>query len=108
MDALQAREADFRTSYGFQAWCSEISEQVRQIVEMDTGHSYQPPQSPSQLPASHVKYHHPYFSPTEVELLSEKQRGKLAANQEKLRQQACGFIEAVCRISHNVEKIREH
>ena len=63
---------------------------------MDTGHSYQPPQSPSQLPASHVKYHHPYFSPTEVELLSEKQRGKLAANQEKLRQQACGFIEAVC------------
>ncbi|THH03295.1 hypothetical protein EW145_g6373 [Phellinidium pouzarii] len=54
-----------------------------------------PPQSPSQLPASHVKFHHPYFSPAEVDFLSEKQRGKLSANQERLRQQACGFIEAV-------------
>lgn len=61
---------------------------------MDTA-NYFPPQSPSQLPASHVKYHHPYFSPTEVEFLSEKQRGKLSAPQERLRQQACGFIEAV-------------
>ncbi|KAH8109802.1 cyclin-like protein [Phellopilus nigrolimitatus] len=61
---------------------------------MDSGH-YFPPPSPSQLPASHVKFHLPYFSPAEVEYLSEKQRGKLSANQEKLRQQACGFIEAV-------------
>ncbi|KAL5519762.1 hypothetical protein ACEPAG_1422 [Sanghuangporus baumii] len=53
------------------------------------------PQSPSQLPASHVKHHHPYFSPAEVEYLSDKQRGKLSVPQERLRQQACGFIEAV-------------
>ncbi|EMD39547.1 hypothetical protein CERSUDRAFT_63170 [Gelatoporia subvermispora B] len=52
--------------------------------------------SPSQIPASHVKYHLPYFTPAEVEQLSEKQRGKLSVNQEeKARQQACGFIEAV-------------
>ena len=52
-------------------------------------------QSPSQLPASYVKHHHPYFSPNEVEYLSEKQRGKMSANNEKFRQQACGFIEAI-------------
>ncbi|OCH84912.1 cyclin-like protein [Obba rivulosa] len=52
--------------------------------------------SPSQLPASHVKYHLPYFTPTEVEQLSDKQRGKLSVTQEeRARQQACGFIEAV-------------
>ncbi|PAV16818.1 cyclin [Pyrrhoderma noxium] len=55
---------------------------------------YVTPHSPSQIPASRVKYHHPYFSPAEVEHLSEKQRGKLS-NQEKLKQQACSFIEAV-------------
>ena len=63
---------------------------------MDMGHYATPmPQSPSQLPASLVKYHHPYFSPAEVEYLSEKQRGKLSVPQERLRQQACAFIEAV-------------
>lgn len=52
--------------------------------------------SPSQIPASHVKYHLPYFTPAEVEQLSDKQRGKLSVTQEeKARQQACGFIEAV-------------
>lgn len=61
---------------------------------MDPGHSRVP--SPSQLPASFSKYHHPYFTSAEVQYLSEKQRGKLSATQEeKARQQACGFIEAV-------------
>jgi CTD kinase subunit beta len=54
-----------------------------------------PPPSPSQLPASHVKFHHPYFSPPEVDYLTDKQRGKMSVNQERLRQQACAFIEAV-------------
>ncbi|KAL4072990.1 cyclin-like protein [Scleroderma yunnanense] len=52
--------------------------------------------STSQLPASFSKYHHPYFTLAEVEYFSEKQRGKLSVSQEeKARQQACGFIEAV-------------
>ena len=52
-------------------------------------------QSPSQ-PASSSKYHHPYFTPAEVDYLSEKQRGKLSVtHEEKVRQQACGFLEAV-------------
>ncbi|KIJ20835.1 hypothetical protein PAXINDRAFT_95829 [Paxillus involutus ATCC 200175] len=56
----------------------------------------QPGQSSSQLPASSSKFHHPYFTTAEVEYLSEKQRGKLSATQEdKVRQQACGFLEAV-------------
>lgn len=51
---------------------------------------------PSQLPASSSKYHHPYFTVSEVEYLSEKQRGKLSASQEeKVRQQACGFLEVM-------------
>ncbi|KAH9841428.1 cyclin-like protein [Rhodofomes roseus] len=50
----------------------------------------------SQFAASYVKHHLPYFTPTEVEKLSDKQRGKLSFTQEeKARQQACGFIEAV-------------
>jgi CTD kinase subunit beta len=53
-------------------------------------------QSPSQTPTSSSKYHHPYFTPAEVEYLSEKQRGKLSATQEnKVRQNACGFLEAL-------------
>ncbi|TFK40848.1 cyclin-like protein [Crucibulum laeve] len=52
-------------------------------------------QSPN-TPASSSKYHHPYFTPAEVEYLSEKQRGKLSLNQEdKVRQNACGFLEAL-------------
>jgi CTD kinase subunit beta len=42
------------------------------------------------------KHHHPYFTPAEIEYLSEKQRGKLSVTQEeKVRQNACGFLEAV-------------
>ncbi|KAJ4482035.1 cyclin-like protein [Lentinula aciculospora] len=53
-------------------------------------------QSPSQLPASSTKYHHPYFTPAEVEIMSEKQRGKMTVTQEdKIRQNACGFIDAI-------------
>lgn len=52
--------------------------------------------SPSNIPASNIKYYLPYFTPAEVELLSDRQRGKLSISQEeKARQQACGFIEAV-------------
>lgn len=58
---------------------------------------YRAPGDPPQLiPASHFKYHLPYFTPQDVERLSEKQRGKLSVTQEeKARQQACGFIEAI-------------
>ncbi|KAF9013220.1 cyclin-like protein [Cyathus striatus] len=53
-------------------------------------------ESPSQLPASSSKYHHPYFTPAEVEYLSEKQRGKLSVTQEeKVRQNACSFLDAL-------------
>ncbi|EIW79195.1 cyclin-like protein [Coniophora puteana RWD-64-598 SS2] len=52
--------------------------------------------SSTQGPRSLSKHHHPYFSVDEVEYLSEKQRGKLSTGQEeKARQQACGFIELV-------------
>ncbi|TFK74848.1 cyclin-like protein [Pluteus cervinus] len=48
------------------------------------------------MPTSSTKYHHPYFTPAEVEHLSEKQRGKLSKTQEdKVRQNACGFLEAL-------------
>ncbi|EJF61099.1 cyclin-like protein [Dichomitus squalens] len=51
---------------------------------------------PSLIPANYFKYYLPYFTPQEVERLSEKQRGKLSVTQEeKARQQACGFIETV-------------
>ncbi|PCH40239.1 cyclin-like protein [Wolfiporia cocos MD-104 SS10] len=53
--------------------------------------------SPSQSAStSHIKFHLPYFTTTETEQLSDKQRGKLSVTQEeKARQQACGFVEAV-------------
>ncbi|KAK8861488.1 hypothetical protein IAR55_002309 [Kwoniella newhampshirensis] len=53
------------------------------------------------LPASsgsntHIKHYKPYFTPAEVERLSAKQRGKLSVSREERgRQQACGFIDAV-------------
>ncbi|KAI0632022.1 cyclin-like protein [Trametes polyzona] len=51
---------------------------------------------PQLIPANNRKFNHPYFTPSEVEKLSDKQRGKLSITQEeKARQQACGFIEAV-------------
>lgn len=44
----------------------------------------------------HVKRYRPYFTPEEVERLSSKQRGKLSvAREERARQQACGFLDAV-------------
>ncbi|KAF5314841.1 hypothetical protein D9619_006929 [Psilocybe cf. subviscida] len=50
----------------------------------------------SQMPSSSSKYYHPYFSPAEVEYLSEKQRGKQSATAEdKVRQTACAFLETV-------------
>ncbi|EIW66801.1 hypothetical protein TREMEDRAFT_34483 [Tremella mesenterica DSM 1558] len=43
-----------------------------------------------------IKHFKPYFSPAEVERLSTKQRGKLSVSrEEKVRLQACGFIEGV-------------
>ncbi|KAJ7761577.1 cyclin-like protein [Mycena maculata] len=47
-------------------------------------------------PHSSSKYHHPYFTPAEVEYLSEKQRGKLSITQEeRVRQNACAFLEGL-------------
>lgn len=47
-------------------------------------------------PTFHTKHHHPYFTPLQVDILSTKQRGKLSTSQEeKQRQQACSFIEAI-------------
>ncbi|EIM85971.1 cyclin-like protein [Stereum hirsutum FP-91666 SS1] len=52
--------------------------------------------SPLHFPASQTQHHHPYFTPTEVDILSEQQRGKMSITQEdRARQQACGFIEAI-------------
>lgn len=46
--------------------------------------------------AARLKLYRPYFSPVEVERLSAKQRGKLSVSrEEKGRQQACAFIDAV-------------
>jgi hypothetical protein len=45
---------------------------------------------------SHIKHYKPYFAPSEVERLSAKQRGKLSVSREERgRQQACAFIDAV-------------
>ena len=52
--------------------------------------------SPSQFSIPSSIFHHPYFTPAEVDFLSEKQRGKVASvHDERLRQQACGFLEAI-------------
>ncbi|KZT40153.1 cyclin-like protein [Sistotremastrum suecicum HHB10207 ss-3] len=46
--------------------------------------------------AARTKQFQPYFTEQEVKFLSEKQRGKMSQSQEeRARQQACGFIEAV-------------
>ncbi|KAF9777636.1 cyclin-like protein [Thelephora terrestris] len=48
------------------------------------------------IPVSTVKLHKPYFTPQQVQDLCEKTRGKLSISQEeKTRQHACTFIEAV-------------
>ncbi|ETW81680.1 hypothetical protein HETIRDRAFT_51297 [Heterobasidion irregulare TC 32-1] len=60
---------------------------------METG-SYR--DSPLHFPLPQTQNHHPYYTPVEVEVLSERQRGKYTiAKAEKGRQQACAFIEAV-------------
>ncbi|TFY76192.1 hypothetical protein EWM64_g7819 [Hericium alpestre] len=41
--------------------------------------------SPTHIPASFTKHHHPYFTPTEVDMLSDKQRGKMSMSQEDKR-----------------------
>ncbi|THV03914.1 cyclin-like protein [Dendrothele bispora CBS 962.96] len=52
--------------------------------------------SPSTLPASSIKYHYPYFTPSEVESMSEKQRGKMSIHQEeRIRSSAMGFLEVL-------------
>ena len=58
---------------------------ARKMVESGTG-----------IPISTVKLHKPYFTPQQVQDLCEKTRGKLSISQEeKARQHACTFIEAV-------------
>ncbi|KAF8956518.1 cyclin-like protein [Flammula alnicola] len=48
------------------------------------------------MPASSSRYYHPYFTPAEIEYLSEKQRGKQSVTQEeKVRQSACTFLETI-------------
>ncbi|KAK4687398.1 CTD kinase subunit beta, partial [Tremellales sp. Uapishka_1] len=52
--------------------------------------------SSGEASSSRIKHHKPYFTPVEVERLSSKQRGKLSVSREERgRQQACGFIDAV-------------
>jgi CTD kinase subunit beta len=51
---------------------------------------------PESSTTSRVKLYKPYFTPAEVERLSAKQRGKLSVSREERgRQQACSFIDAV-------------
>lgn len=53
-------------------------------------------QSPSNLAASHFKSYHPYFVPSDVEFLVDRQRLKSPYTQEdKVRQNACGFLETM-------------
>ena len=48
------------------------------------------------IPISTVKLHKPHFTPQLVQDLCEKTRGKFSVSQEeKVRQHACTFIEAV-------------
>lgn len=46
-------------------------------------------------PNSHVMQYSPYVSPSDIENLSYVPHRHSAAQEDKLRQQACGFIEAV-------------
>lgn len=58
--------------------------------------SFYPGPGPATQSSTYTQYHRPYFTPYDVVRLSEKQRGKLSTSQEeKARQQACGFIESV-------------
>jgi CTD kinase subunit beta len=67
---------------------------AQQVVKMDPQGSRA--HTPSQMPTSSSKYYHPYFTPAELEYLSEKQRGKQSVTQEeKVRQSACSFLETI-------------
>ncbi|KXN93288.1 CTD kinase subunit beta [Leucoagaricus sp. SymC.cos] len=60
----------------------------------DGSHTHSRAQSPASLPASTLKVYHPYFVPTDTEHLASRTRGKLSHSQEeKSRQNACGFLE---------------
>lgn len=51
---------------------------------------------PESSTAARLKVYRPFFTLGEVERLSAKQRGKLSVSrEEKGRQQACTFIDAV-------------
>jgi len=83
----------------FVGWlcCKSAEKQTRRAsfapTIMDT-RSHARNSSPSALPASSIKYHYPYFTPSEVESMSEKQRGKMSIHQEdKIRSSATGFLE---------------
>ncbi|KAF9565752.1 hypothetical protein CPC08DRAFT_629403 [Agrocybe pediades] len=55
-----------------------------------------PPHPSSHIPAPSSRFYQPYFSHAEIEFLSEKQRGKQSATQEERnRQSACTFLEAI-------------
>lgn len=48
------------------------------------------------MPEPTTRHFRPYLRPPEIESLSARQRGKLSvAREERLRQQACTFIEQV-------------
>ena len=54
--------------------------------------------SPSPVSFARTRRHRPYFTPEEVAILSEKQRGGPTVSEgyeDRIRQQACGFMEAV-------------
>lgn len=52
--------------------------------------------TPSHTPTTSLKHYHPYFSPAEIEYLSDKHRGKQSvAQEEKVRQSACTFLESI-------------
>ena len=47
-------------------------------------------------PTTSSKHYHPYFTPAEIEYLSDKHRGKQSvAQEEKVRQSACTFLESI-------------
>jgi hypothetical protein len=49
-----------------------------------------------QGPNLSTRHHRPYYTPEELDILSEKQRGRLSINQdEKERQRACSLMDAV-------------
>ena len=53
-------------------------------------------QADPHTPTTSLKHYHPYFTPAEIEYLSDKHRGKQSvAQEEKVRQSACTFLESI-------------